>query len=443
MRARISANGQPAVRYLRLLDARYAFTAPSVAWRACSLSALFICALALRSPQLLLHPRLWAEEGAFYYNALQDGSVWTALTYTARGNYQLLINASVLLASKMPAALAAYVTTACALVGALIVICLLAVLSLQRGWRYSTVAVAVLIFAWFPSGYEIYLTSTNLQWLCSLSVLLLIILEPVEWTRTARFCASAWVACCAVTGVPSAMLAPVMAARGLRNTRSRDHLYWAVLLSLGAVVQLSIILTSNSDQRSFRIDPFVTAASLVSQAVLSPIAGVSLTEQVLAIMRKQASFSRLVLLLSLGVLPVYFAVRTLIREPVQSPLAFYVLAAALLSAVLNVFGAFGDPDALFSGWGGGRYFFLAGVCWVILLVALANSMKWPARAAGTVLLVAAAVAGVREIHVGTWKSFLTTGPSWKATVEACGEKRPCIVSVWPGGPDWSFELRRP
>jgi hypothetical protein len=108
-------------------------------------------------------------------------------------------------------------------------------------------------------------------------------------------------------------------------------------------------------------------------------------------------------------------------------------------SVLNVIGSLGSPSGLISGWGGGRYFYLGAVCFLILLglsVCIAPPIK--KRIIFFLLLIMLA-AGVGQALFGTWKSWIISGDSWSLVVDRCGEIRPCDVKVWP--PSMSFVLR--
>lgn len=52
----------------------------------------FILTIIFRSPDLLIGPGFWAEEGKYYYSVLQDESFFSVFTLIVRGKYQFLIN---------------------------------------------------------------------------------------------------------------------------------------------------------------------------------------------------------------------------------------------------------------------------------------------------------------------------------------------------------------
>jgi hypothetical protein len=417
--------------------------AESPAKFAALLCGVFMAALLFRSSSLLLNARMWGEEGSFYYATLQDMSGTSAWTLVVRGNYQLLMNMTAALAVRAPAAWAAYVTTGVALAVALVMVALIGRLAEERSWGVWPTCLAVVAAALLPQGYEIYLTTTNVQWLLSVSVLLLALLRLSEWPRWQKNLALAWTALCAVSGVPPVTLAPVVLFRGVAD-RSRVHLAMAALLTMGAMIQLAVILTHAHEGRAFALDPFITIVGFLVQAVVSPLFGVDPTEHYLTIMRSpEAPWWLLFGLIAFAIGVAWLALRAVIAAPGGRRLALTLVAAAVLTAVVNVLGSIGPQDHLVSSWRGGRYFILSAICWLLMLCAAASDSRKVVRlVAGTCLLLSV-VSGAMETGSVGWNRFLLNGPSWSATVSACGGRRPCDVQVWPGGADWTFPLTRP
>jgi hypothetical protein len=409
--------------------------------RALALAGVFLLALLARSAWLLTGGRLWAEEGTLYYAPLQDAGLGQAVTLVVRGNYQLLANLSAWLAGTVPALWAAHVTTGLALLTGFVVVTQLAQLSLERGWKPWTMLAGIVVLAWMPSGYEIYLTSTNIQWLCSVSVLLLVLLDPAAWGRRAKMGATAWAAACALTGVPPLTMAPLMLWRAWRS-RSRPHLVWALLLVAGAAVQVAVILSHSHDDRSFRFDGYVTVLAFMSQVVFAPIMGVQGLQPLLD---QAALVGAPAVIFSLLVLGAALLAAALRLAWIQEGARFVGLlaSASVLTVVVNTYAALGNQKEFISAWSGGRYFFLAQVCWLLLLVAAANAPRTGYRAGAAALLALGIATGWHESRTGAWKEFIVSGPSWPMTVKDCQDRRPCQVPVWPMAMGWTFELRRP
>lgn len=402
------------------------------------LCAVFLLAMLFRSPGLLLEPRMWGEEGALYYAQLQlpGHSPWTLVV---RGSYQVLVNLAAGIGLLLPAAKVAHATTYVGLLAALATVALLGLLAAERGWRPWTTCLAVAGIAFLPQGYAVYLNSTNVQWVASMSVLLLALLKLEDWTPRARGWAMAWLVVLAASGVPAVTLAPVMLARGVL-TRSRPHLVMAAILGLGAVVQIGLILTHPVLGREFELDPFLTVLGVAAQAVVGPLVGARWAELYVAYMFLSESALLLVLLVAVAILLGWVMVKGAVAAPGGRLFVGLLGAAAVLSVVVNVFGGLGVQV---TAWTSGRYFILAATCWVLLVCAAANGPRPALRRVGLVCLVLLAAAGAGEVLYGTWKDYMLNDVPWQRMVEGCEGKRPCVVQAWPSGAGWQFMLFRP
>lgn len=402
------------------------------------LCVVFVAAMLFRSPGMLLAPRMWGEEATMYYAPLQvpGTSLWT---HIVRGNFQFLVNLATGVGVFLPAAWVAHVTTAVGLFAALAAVALVGLLAAERGWRPWTACLAVAAIAWLPQGYEVYLNATNVQWVASVSVLLLAVLKVEDWTERARKWAYAWLAVCAISGVPAVTLAPIMLARGALS-RSRPHLVMAAILCLGAALQLALVLTHPMQGRYFELNPFLAIMGFFAQVVVGPMVGVRWLEPYIAIMFHSEMAGLLVALVAVAVVAGWVVLKGAAASPGGRQLAGFLCAAAVLCVAVNVLGGLGVQV---TSWISGRYFILAATCWVLLVCAAANSTRRFLRWAGVACLALLALVGASEVLWGEWKDFMLTGVSWQTMVEGCEGRRPCVVQTWPTDMGWQFTLYRP
>ena len=407
------------------------------------LLVLFFIVLFLRSPSLFQNPRFWAEEGKFYYFSLQEGAFFDALKLIVRGNYQLLTNLIVFLAASVPAKYAAYVSTYLSLCVTAIYISFVALLSLQRNWSTALSCFIIIILALNPQGYEIYLTATNIQWVCSVSILIIFTLDVRGWRSLCVNYIYIFVLISGLTGVCSAMLAPIYLIRGY-HLRSQFHLKAGLLLFFSGVFHLIIIYSNTHPERSFSTDIFTLTFPMILQSIWSPIFGAGVVDDALGLVAnvKQAwIWGGLVYVISL--LLSIFIMQTARTDKEDKYLAPMLFLTWIYISMLNVFGSIGDPNALVSGWGGGRYFYLGSVCFVVLLGLAASNGKFVKSTISYLIIIVMLISGINQNYNATWKNWLISGKSWQETVKLCRELRPCEVEVWPGGDDWRFQLKRP
>lgn len=243
------------------------------------LIVLFAAALFLRSPLLFMSPRFWAEEGQFYYAQLQNDSIFSVVTLVVNGNYQFLINSIVFVATLVPAQYAAFVTTYLAFAITLILVIFVGIFAVQNSWPRVISATVVLILALLPQGYEIYLSATNLQWVCSATMLMVAVTQFDHGRVTSRGSISIFVLsiACGLTGVTSIMLAPFFLIRKWISP-SPKHFAIGVILSICALIQLVVIFTHHHPDRALPTSGLILTAPILLQTILSPLIGVELVD---------------------------------------------------------------------------------------------------------------------------------------------------------------------
>ncbi|MBB6580705.1 hypothetical protein [Ralstonia solanacearum] len=405
--------------------------------RALALTALFVGLMLWRSPDLLIHPRLWAEEGRFYYNALQNGA--SPLTLVIRGNYQFITNLIGYIATLVPAEWAAHVTTYCSLLVALWCIILFSRFSVENDWPLTRSATIAAILALLAPGYEIYLSSTNTQWLCALSLLFICIGQwnTLRGPRAALL--YAWVAVCALSGVPSSIMTPVFLVRGALF-RSTVHLRFGLVLAAGTVIQAIIIVLHPHADRSFSPTMLLMTAPWLLQTIASPLFTVEGTEYLLTFLKGMKSpYAVALAYIALSSIAA-FTLATNYRRATENAVAVVLAMVWIFVPSIQIFGVLGDPDELVSGWKNGRYFFIGAVCFVMLLGIAAEKTSPIARWTASSLLFMVLCAGIYQMDHGGWKATMLYGPSWSSEVAACKGRRPCVVQPWPISSEWTFML---
>ncbi|QUP52492.1 hypothetical protein GO998_01345 [Ralstonia syzygii] len=410
---------------------------PKQIQRALVLTMLFAGLMLWRSPDLLIHPRLWAEEGRFYYNALQNGA--SPLTLVIRGNYQLVTNLICYLATLVPAEWAAHITTYCSLLVALWCIILFSRFSVESDWPLARSAMIVAILALLAHGYEVYLSSTNTQWLCALSLLFICIGQWGTLRGLRSVLLYGWVAVCALSGVPSSVMTPVFLVRGA-VFRSTLHFRLGLILAAGTAIQAIVIVLHPHADRSFSPTMLLMTAPWLLQTVASPLFTAGQTEFLVASLKSLQS--PYVVALAYIVLSsiAAFALAAGYREAKDKAVAVVLAMVWILIPSIQILGVLGNPNELVSGWKHARYFFIGAVCLVMLLGIAADRASPIVRWTASSLLLITLCAGIYQIDQSSWNALMLYGPSWSSEVAACGDHRPCVVQPWPISADWTFVL---
>ena len=396
--------------------------------------AFFVALSFVKAPAVLTDPRFWAEDGAFYFKDFRVLDAWGALLYVTNGNYQFLANVLVYLATKVPLVHAPAVTTYGAyLVEALVVVLIHAVVV---SYGVNRLAGLLLVAAWtlMPASYETWASATNVQWTCSVSMLLVLVLPSGTIER--HFAKTlVWTAICGLTGVTSCMLAPGYLARACID-RSRHFAVLGALLVLCALLQLAVLMRYGVADRSFVLDPRILTLPTLLQTILVPLVGVDWIGELSAPLREGArALSAFVYLVGLSLMLLAVLVARRAR-----PTAIILIVAGLwvLVSVVNTFGALGPPLGLISGKGGARYFLFGAMCFCLLLaIGTAAGSRLQSVIAAVLLLT---IAGRSIAQIGEhWTIEHAEGPSWKQEVAKCAALAPCEVAIWPNG--WSVQLQ--
>ena len=403
------------------------------------LIAIFWVTLFLRSPNLFLYPRLWAEEGYIYYYFFQDKEFISTFSYIATGNFQLLTNWGAYFSTNFPAKYAAFFTTYFSLLFASILVYLIGIISIQRGWSYLLSTIIIINLALLPQGYEVYLTVTNIQWICSVSILLISVIDTNNFNKFQRSIALIYILFCGLTGVCSAMLAPIFLVR--KNfLPSKFHFKAGLVLGLCALVQIGVILNQPHSGREFYTDLFILTFPLILQTIWSPLIGAGVVDWVISLVNKGGySYLWIQSVYIISVALVIYIVHTPKKTLQSRNLTPILICSWLYISMLNIIGSLGPSAGLISGWGGGRYFYVGTVCFLILL-GLSLEIAQP-RKKGIIfiLLLTMLVTGIGQVYFGVWKNWIISGDPWSLSVSRCEEMRPCDVKIWP--PSMSFELR--
>jgi hypothetical protein len=405
--------------------------------------AVFVAVSWLKAPALYTAPRMWSEEGNLYFGPIQSLDLVDSLTLVVRANIQFLTNAIVYLAAQVPLAFAAHVTTYLSFAIAAFTAHLIVVFCASYGIRQSICLAAVVIWALLPPTYEVFATATNAQWVCSLSMLLICALPPHVLQGRYEPALYIWAIACGLTGVPSCIAAPGFFLRGVTE-RSRPHLVIGVILGLCALVQLAIIVTHPIEGRSFAFAPLTLALPGLLQTVLAPIISADLADLIGVKIRSREAGADVVAAAAVLVsLLLICLAAALAWSPHRRGLVVTLLVLWALESVLNTFGAFGGyPEGLISGWGGARYYLFGCVCFLLLLLLGTRADDRLARRLSVALICLMAGVSIAQMFISPWTRALTEGPSWAEQVERCDPARPCVVTVWPGGAEWTFEIRQ-
>jgi len=336
--------------------------------------AVLLPAIFLRAPHLLLQPRFWAEEGAWFYAVALRSSILEGLLFVPRGTagYYLLSATlpTTFAANALPLEAGPWVTTLAAFAVLLVA---LVIILFGRSLVWTTpsrrlVACAVVLFA--PSAVgEVWLNSTNSQVYCGL-IALCILCEDLENASRRRIAIyTVLVALCGLSGVYTAFLFPAFAYRWLWH-RSLAVGALALTVAATAATQVAVFATLLSEQaihdsKFVQLDLVRSVSFLIFGQVARPLGAEGMAREAAYRLGIQPGAidpgPAAVVLLVLAIVAAVGLVWLLLERRLRSPRNLLALAYATLAGLTTLSAKLGVAS--------GRYAVLSGFALLYLLLA--------------------------------------------------------------------------
>jgi hypothetical protein len=404
------------------------------------LFALYLLAVFVRSPTIVIHGRFWAEEGTVYFQYALTHAVHEAIFAAQLGYYSLVPNLGAALAAHiLPLESAPLAMTALALLVQCLPVCLILWGSLFTSVEQRGLALLVVLFG--GVSQEVWLNTINSQFHLALTCGLILVSQ--SRSKGEQLFHRALLLLAGLTGPVSVQLTPLFVARALLE-RSGKRLVQAAILGGCSLLQISIISSSleNSASRSFGFGPVIFAQATVVKGFLNPFIGASQLGDVETFL-EGAAFGEwslilgvfvLLLLLVLILLQLTFLVRVWLLSRSDSR---WLMVSAAFVWVASFAGALGDKSSYVSTISGGRYFFapLSLGLLAVVYARRAPRVRLLDRSVITIALLWITAIGINEY----WRySWALGGPSWKSEIRAWKNDPSRLVAIWPSG--WSVTI---
>lgn len=423
-------------------------------WSLCIFAAALALAAA-RTPQLLVEPRFWAEEGSLYYAAAWDASSAATLVHVPRP-----VAAYLNLAASVPATLAAWwlpverapFATTWAAFAVLAVALALPSAGRSRLWGHpfgSALACAAVLLA--PSALgEAWLNSINAQSYCGL-IALAILCEDLRRASARRAAAMApLLVFCGLSGPYTSFLFPAFAWKAWAE-RSRAALVAAGAVAFAAAIQVGVFVWvwSEDGLNPAKLQPFdfVRSATyaaygqLVVPLGLAPLAQ-AFSGPVLGALTGPAREPWAVGVAVLGVALGAGALLLLVDRDPRAPRNGLVIALTCLAVFTTASAHWGRSF--------GRYAVVSGfaLLWLVLARAYARSRGRIVPNAAAALFAWALLVGAAGYRSD--EAFDCPGgcPRWPEEVARWRADYAYAPRIWPvllphGRPQWRVELAPP
>jgi hypothetical protein len=400
------------------------------------LLAVYALCVALRSPALMIHGRIFAEEGPVYLRYAWIHRSIHALLAPHLGYYSLWPNLCAILAARIfPLSDAAIVLTWCAFLAQLLTAWLIVECETFDTLKRKGLALAVLLLA---SNLEVWLNTINTQFYFAICGAVILISRESR-LRGPRYGA---LLLGGLTGPVVACLAPLFLVRAFLN-KSKEAIFQSALLALCAITQFAVVLSQlSSGTREISFQPKGIAPVFLVRYLAPAFSGkIGETAAMVTILGQPSRYwgNRLTWHLPLGwpfvvlwaLIDVALIGLLLWISPSRS--SKWLLAMAMWLALFAMYGALGGTYKVSE-----RYAFssevLIGLSLVLGITNTANSRLQ--RRVGSVLLACFLVSGTVEyIYFHRWLRT-EIAPDWTAQITAwqSDHSRELFASPngWPG-----------
>jgi len=415
---------------------------------------LVVVIMALKGPDLLIHPRIWAEE-VYYLNYSLTHGLWDSLLYSSPslGYYLLTANVPSVLAAGVSRTrgleYAPFVTTYFSF---LIQLLPFVVLLYGNSRLFKTPALvatgcALILFAGTSSG-EIWFTSIHTKNWIGLTVFLLLFEDMSGWSPARTWFFRVVVLFCGLSGPYSVITFPLFAI-AYRIYGDKEKLVHAGLLAgcffLDVIVSIA---EARAGHMGIRTSDFTLDSAIVNifahQVLQSLLGGhaISFARHSLGLasaVRDATAVPRpgRVILPAIGAAAVMATTLKLFWSKLRS-------TQTLLVASFLLFAAF---TALTSLWAvpHNRYAFLPGVAFLFLLLSVWSDASQTKRVVAVALLACALYSGIRD-YPKYWIENSEGQPSWTNEVRKWREDPAYKPLVWPSSfgarVEWHPDIRR-
>ena len=392
---------------------------------------LFASLLFARMPNVLLHGRLWAEEGKYFYARAAALPWYSALFMPLGGYLNLVATATPVVAHAfVPLAYTPWITTG---VGLFFQCCPAILLVCSRdAWLspWPVKLAGLLLVATAPMIEEVWLQTLHSQFHLALCCALILALD-LPGPRLRLF-SWALLFLAPLTGPLAGALLPLFGLRALID-RSKGRLIQAALLGVALGLQMLLFMT-HVDGRSYGIGPILLACVVYLRQIVAPLLGHRATLDVADALRAQIE-ARHFPWLAVIVASSCFAcvVLSVLRRRLEG--MGWLFAAACWLGWLGYVGAIGGRQLFLIPGFGERYVFLPEVLMALVVLGLSTGPRTPDRVLFGLLTVWLIVVGFADL---TLQTPMSAGPDWLTEVAAWQHDHAHPIAIWPTG--WTMTL---
>ena len=401
-------------------------------WLKFGLVVAFAIAICFRLPGPIVHGRLWAEEGAKFYERATT-MPWLQALWAPWGGYlNLIANAAPLLAR--PLVRLEYVPWITESVGlffqcfpAVILVCA------RDEWLRPALVrlVALLLVVTAPVTEEVYLQSLHSQFHLTLCCALILALD-IPGRRLGLFYGIILLLA-PLCGPAACLLVPLFCGRALID-RSLARALQALIIGFGATLQF-LLFYSHEPSRTGGVGPILLVCVVYIKQIVVPLLGRGAGNHISTHLREQiraGQFPWQPVIVTISAF-IVFSLALLRRSQAAS---IWMFLYACMLAPIAYYGALVGGPLLLNVATGTRYSFIPEVLSALALLGIATGThhieRWIARGVIAWILL------IGFIDFGARPPFLNKGPSWSREVALWRLDHAHVIALWPKG--WTMTI---
>ena len=378
---------------------------------------LYVLLALVKMREFSLEGRFWAEDGPIFFDEIFGRSFFSAVFHIVNGHLEIAANLVTLVSTLVPFKVSPLVMMWLAFSFQTIPICVVIIFRKYLQLSTSLLIVFLCLAVALPSSNEVWANVAGLHFHLFFLAALIFILRREFSVRQAKFMGLVLLFC-GLSSVPANFICVPFLLSYIRS-KSRCNLIYSGILCVTSAVQVICLIEFGDEvakrELSFSLIEYLSA---FFAQVVYPIFLGNHTAQVLAdfLLVNLTSVTKLtpILLVSCGALVCMFLNRTAYVVKSESLMLFLFLT------VITLFTALGETSHLITANGGGRYFYILSLLFLLMFLPSLRGYSAPAAILVCTILLSSSLPYLNKMPIGT---------PWLESISKEGD----LIEIWPRG----------
>jgi hypothetical protein len=375
--------------------------------------------------------RIWAEEGTFFYENINNLSFYNSILYIYNGHLELVTNLLSYLSTRSNFKYSPLITTYGSFFVQSIPIVLIIIFRKSISISKVSTIFLIILFCGIPQSVEVWANTVNLHFYFSITAALILLINCK--TNLSNNVIRFLLLICGLSGIPPNFLTPVYLYKAIVEQQRENWVQFFIIFST-TLLQLFLLYShlgyiEESGKRIFEFNPFIYWSIVLSQEFISPLLGIDYSMYLYNFISSniRSTFSFLLVALIPTLILVLIAKDVFFSK--KSRALSYLLYSIILLTFFSILTSHGEKFYYISPEVGFRYFYAP-----TFLIFLSISIK---SEFGTKLYTKT------YLFIATVSALLNSpnyidGPSWAYEYNKSLTENLDRVNIWPKGWDMKF-----